>query len=119
MNHLNDQELREQCRKEAEAKYPAPPYEPMPEGLDEIFAPDVRYTKQFAYAEALFTERKSNRELVQALVNVASRSEHRQGCTKRTWTGTHFVTSGHKECNCGKDAALALASSKGFTPTQR
>ncbi len=115
---MNDQELREQCRKEAEAKYPAPPYEPMPEGLDEIFAPDVRYTKQFAYAEALFAERKSNRELVQALVDALDAE-----IFWSSWLPMNAMDDADQsECIAdGKrsNEALALASSKGFTPTQR
>lgn len=53
--------LMEQCRREAEERYPAPPYVPLPDGLDEIFGPDVRYIKQFAYAEALYAERSKPR----------------------------------------------------------
>jgi len=37
----------------AEKRYPAPKYVPLPEGLDEIYAPDVRHTKQFAYADCI------------------------------------------------------------------
>lgn len=89
MNHLNDQELREQCRKEAEAKYPA---EGMPHFDGEVsYGPSWRQ----AYAEALFTERKSNRELVQRMVN-----------TLNTLPLTKEV-----------EEALALAASKGITPT--
>jgi hypothetical protein len=47
----------EQCRRDAEAKYPAPPYVQLPDGLDEVYSPDVRHIKQWAYAQALYDER--------------------------------------------------------------
>jgi len=60
----------------AEKRYPAPKYVPLPEGLDEIYAPDVRHTKQFAYAdcireqvEPLEAEVSRLRALVQELTN--------------------------------------------------
>ena len=51
----------------AEAEYPAPPYEPMPEGLDEVFAPDVRYTKQHAYASCMEARLRSDWETIRLL----------------------------------------------------
>jgi len=62
----------------AEKRYPAPKYVPLPEGLDEIYAPDVRHTKQFAYAdcireqvEPLEAEVSRLRALVQELLDIA------------------------------------------------
>jgi hypothetical protein len=51
----------------SEREYPAPPYEPMPEGLGEVFAPDVRYTKQFTYASCMEAKLRSDWETIRLL----------------------------------------------------
>lgn len=90
----------------AEKRYPAPKYVPMPDGLDEIFAPDVRHTKQFAYAdcireevEPLEAENVKLRALVQELVN------HMQDGMEDYGEYPCFLNG------------LEEAKSQGFTPT--
>lgn len=64
------------------------------------------------YTESeLEAERKSNRELVQAGVNIAKlHAMHPTHCA-------YYDEPFGNPCNCGIDDFLALATSKGYTPT--
>jgi hypothetical protein len=90
----------------SEREYPAPPYEPMPEGLDEVFAPDVRYTKQFAYASCMEARLRSDWETIRLL----RASDHIASCAIYD-----PVPLFPKDCDCGLSAHLSKLLEP-FTP---
>lgn len=75
------------------------------ETLVQVFGEEVR--------DAYEQELSRLRSQVEVLREALEKLPHRSGCTKLTWTGTHFTVSGHKFCNCGRDAALSSTKEQG------
>ena len=67
------------AEQKAAERYPAPPYVPLPGGLDEVFPPDVRHVMQTGYTTCYREEVEPRDRLLQELVDVIALVARRRG----------------------------------------